>query len=260
MQLRLLTLLAACAPFVLADVKFTTPRAGASIPVGTLAIAWAEGSAEPPLSDLTTYSLFLCAGGNEEGTYHDVLAIVPNGNFQQGGNAAQGTITAGLGGSDKNAYFLRITSTSATGGSVTNFSPRFTLTGMTGGFDAPTKQAIAGLSGTNGPDTQNNVGAAAAGNTAGATGEFAIPFNEQTGLTRYAPMMAVPPTKITMKTKDPLFPKSSVKLATTFLPTATILTTVTAAQTYTPVMKENTVAPVAQPTDDMQKFLNRWKD
>ncbi|KAK3044644.1 hypothetical protein LTS18_000734, partial [Coniosporium uncinatum] len=131
----------------------------------------------------------------------------------------------------------------ATGGTVITYSPRFTLTGMTGAFPAAIQTAIAaGGLGTAGPNPVLNEAAAAdpATGTAIATGAFAVPFNEQTGLTRYAPMMAIPPTKITKSVATPLFPKSSVKIATTYLPTPSIDTTVTAPQTMTISMKENT--------------------
>jgi len=171
----------------------------------------------------------------------------------------------------------------STGGTVITFSPRFTLTGMTGVFPAAIQPAIAaGGLGTAGPDSVVNAAAAAnpaTGTAAGAAGAFAVPFNEQTGLTRYAPMMSIPPTKITKSVATPLFPTSSVKIATTYLPIGTVDTTVTAPQTMTISMRENPVrsrsarlretvtdafdqaAPVALPNEgDMKKYLKRWED
>lgn len=66
MLLKLLTLLAALAPYVFADVEFTSPSAGATVAGGrTLTIEWKDSGDEPPISDLTSYELFLCAGGND---------------------------------------------------------------------------------------------------------------------------------------------------------------------------------------------------
>jgi hypothetical protein len=155
-------------------------------------------------------------------------------------------------------------SVAATGGTVINYSSRFTITGMTGVFPASVLTGLKTVSGTDGPATENSVGQAAVGaadvNT-GAQGSFAIPFAEQTGPFRYASMQVVPPTKITKKTKTPVNPTSPYTLATTFLPAATtIQSTVTEQVTWSYSQIENTVGAASMPTDDMQKFLNRWKD
>jgi hypothetical protein len=62
----LLTVVSLCA----ADVKFTSPPAGATLDGGgVLTVEWEESGDEPSISDLSTFELFLCAGGNEEGSY-----------------------------------------------------------------------------------------------------------------------------------------------------------------------------------------------
>lgn len=66
MLIRLFVLLAAVAPHAFADVEFTTPSAGATEAGGqVLKVAWKESGTSPPISDLLTYQLFLCAGGND---------------------------------------------------------------------------------------------------------------------------------------------------------------------------------------------------
>ena len=70
MLFRLLLLLAAVAPHAFADVKFTSPSAGATSVGGQLLqIAWQESGTAPPITDLQSYQLFLCAGGNEAGSF-----------------------------------------------------------------------------------------------------------------------------------------------------------------------------------------------
>ena len=63
----------------------------------------------------------------------------------------------------------------------------------------------------------------------------------QTGLTRYAPMQPVPGTKVTATNTKPMFPTSSVRMATTRLPIPSQATTLTATQTFSTKMIENTV-------------------
>lgn len=130
---------------------------------------------------------------------------------------------------------------------------------MTGVFPANIKAAAEAVSGTDGPAKVNNAAQAPINAQPGAE-QFTVPFGEQTGNVRYAPMMKVPPTKITKKNKAPLYPTSSYSVAKTFLPIATIATTITQSQTFSVSSRENTAAPAALPTDDMAKFLARWKD
>jgi hypothetical protein len=54
-------------------------------------------------------------------------------------------------------------------------------------------------------------------------------------------MQGVPPTKITVKNYTPLHPTSAYKIATTFLPTATVQLTQTQSQTFSVKSMENTV-------------------
>ena len=70
MLFRLLVLLAAVAPYTFADVQFTSPSAGATSVGGQLLqIAWKDSGTAPPISDLQSYQLFLCAGGNTAGSF-----------------------------------------------------------------------------------------------------------------------------------------------------------------------------------------------
>ncbi|TKA81823.1 hypothetical protein B0A49_00587 [Cryomyces minteri] len=262
MLLRLLPVLAALTPFALADVQFTSPAAGATLPGGgAISVAWKDSGSAPALSALTSYQLFLCAGGNDGTNYIQLAAVTTQGTFAAG-NVAQGTVAAGIGGNTKNAYFLKMISVATQGGTITNFSPRFTLTGMTGVFPPNVIAGLATVTGTDGPATVDAIAnAPAAGGAAGAApAAYTVPYNLQTGLTRYAPMQPVPPTKITKKNPTPLFPTSAYTIATTWMARPTMVTTLTLSRTFSVSSRENTAAPASQPTGDMAKFLARWKD
>jgi hypothetical protein len=61
-----LVALTALAPLVSADVEFTLPKAGDLLDAGsTITVEWKESKTEPLLTDLLTYQLFLCWGGND---------------------------------------------------------------------------------------------------------------------------------------------------------------------------------------------------
>jgi len=145
--------------------------------------------------------------------------------------------------------FLKIISVATAGGTITNYSPRFSLTGMTGSFPPNVLAGLKTVSGTAGPATENNVAAANPG--AGAGGPqgagFAVPYTLQTGLTKYAPMQPQPPTKITAKNASPLWPTSSVTFAQTWLPRPSQVTTFTQSLTYSMSSRENTVRKLSRP-------------
>ena len=70
MLMRFLPLLAVMAPYAFADVQFTSPSAGATVAGGTtLDVEWEDSGDKPPISQMTTYELFLCAGGNDEDNF-----------------------------------------------------------------------------------------------------------------------------------------------------------------------------------------------
>lgn len=123
-----------------------------------------------------------------------------------------------------------------------NYSNRFTLTGMTGTFSTTVAAAVKAVSGTSGPPTVNNV-ASNVPTTGTAAGDdaWAVPYNLQTGLTKYAPMQPVPPTAITATNTSPLWPTSAVQFATTFLPLPSQVTTLTQTNTYSISSRANTV-------------------
>jgi hypothetical protein len=138
--------------------------------------------------------------------------------------------------------FLQMTSVNADGGSVINYSSRFTLTGMTGTFTQDVTTALETVTGTTGPPTQ--LIAAAGAQSAG--GEYGIPYNQQTGLTKYAPMQPLPPHTITQQNTSPLWPTSSVSIATTFLPIPSVQTTITQGATWVFSSHQNTVSSLVQ--------------
>lgn len=155
--------------------------------------------------------------------------------------------------------FLGMISTATAGGTVTSFSSRFTLTGMTGVFSAAVTTALADVSGTSGPADINAVANAAAGAATGTADEgvYGTPYTAQTGLTKYAPMQPVPPTAITATNTSPLWPTSSVVLASTFLPIPSIVTTITQANTFSVSSHANTVCFASDGRIDWGQILTR---
>lgn len=116
-----------------------------------------------------------------------------------------------------------------------------------------------------------------------AVDQHTVPFGEQTGLTKYAPMPKSAGTTIATRSATPQYPPFPYSIATVYLGAPTVQYTDMAYATWTAHSIENTVcltlstlrcfikmltfrslqaAPAPQPTLDkrMQKWLDRWKD
>lgn len=262
MILRLSLLLASFLSTVLADVLFTSPKAGAVVAGGdTIKIEWKESGDPPLLATFLNYQLFLCAGGNEAGSFVrptpasltpklirvspqlPLKTLVTTGDFKKG-NTASAAVEIGLGADVDNAYFIKMIS-AAPGGSIINYSARFTLSGMTGKFPASVEPGLKAITGTDGPPTENSIVSdqQGGGNAPVPAGEadFAITYTMQTGVMRYAPMPGVPPTKITKAYDGPVYPTSAVQFANTRMPLPVQKTTATQENTFKAQSRENTV-------------------
>jgi Yeast cell wall synthesis protein KRE9/KNH1 len=155
-------------------------------------------------------------------------------------------VEVGLGESVENAYFIKMIS-AAQGGSVVNYSGRFSISGMTGKFPDSVAVGLKSVTGTDGPATENNIQSnqQGGGNAPGVGGDFGITYTMQTGAMKYAPMPKLVPSKITAKNPKPIYPTSAVQFAATFLPIPVQKTTVTQSFTFSVASVENTVCPYA---------------
>ena len=102
MQLLHLSLLLAVPFLALADVEVIAPPAGQAVPAGTIQIAWKDSGKAPSISDLTTYSINLCAGGNEQDTFSCTLATLQSGATFAEGSKASGDVPAAAGDNSAN--------------------------------------------------------------------------------------------------------------------------------------------------------------
>jgi len=264
MILRTIALLTALLSLASAYPVVTAPAAGDTITGLSLSISWKDNNESPTISDLANYQIFLCAGGNDDDNFIQLATLVSAGDYADG-NKATATFTAGIGANEKNAYFLKIVS-AATGGTIINYSDRFTLSSVDGVFTAVVTEGLQTVTGTAGPATVNDITAVQAGdpgNSAPAAGasEYNVPYTMQTGTIRYAPMPPMAQTKITAKNASPQWPTSSYTVYKTNVGPPNAATTQTAVLSFSTSSRENTAAAAGQPTDAaMQKFLERWKD
>lgn len=138
--------------------------------------------------------------------------------------------------------YIKIVATPKKGaGLLTVYSERFSSSGSTGTFSPAFIAAMKDVTGTSGPKDVDATTGDKADATKPGDDEYDVEYTMQTGLTRYAPMQPVPATKITKKDAKPLYPTSSVKIATKHLPTPVAQITITQSQTHKASSMENTV-------------------
>lgn len=95
-----LVFLVASAPLAFADVEFTIPAAGASVPGGVaFTITWKDSGDAPSIGDLSAYQFFLFSGSN---TAPQQLYALANAAFSDG-NTVTATIPTTIGGAGVNA-------------------------------------------------------------------------------------------------------------------------------------------------------------
>jgi hypothetical protein len=142
------------------------------------------------------------------------------------------------------------------GGQYIVYSDRFAFTGMTGKniLNPTVKKAATDVTGTAGPASEDNLNDADPAAATGAGGLYDVEYTMQTGITRYAPMQPVPGTKITATNTKPRYPTSSVRIAKSKLPIPSQVTTLTATQTFSTKMRENTVRPQKTGTKHIWPF------
>lgn len=181
---------------------------------------------------------------------------IPIATFTDKGDPTQSSYTAtisdlSVGGNKANAYFLRTIGV-APGGTVINYSSRFTLSDMTGQFSAAVIAGLAKVSGTAGPATQNNiVSPQNAGPQASvAGGAFGVAYTLQTGPIRYAPMAVQAPSQITAKGNARQYPTSGYSVwMRSGMPGPNASQTVTQPYTYSTHSVEPTVSTHSIPSN-----------
>ncbi|KAJ5824439.1 hypothetical protein N7447_006779 [Penicillium robsamsonii] len=95
-----------------------------------------------------------------------------------------------------------------------------------------------------------------------AVNQHTVPYGEQTGSIKYAPMPKSAGTTIATRSATPQYPPFPFSIATAYLGAPTVQYTDTAFATWTANSIENTAAPAPAPTLDkrMQNWLDRWND
>ncbi|KAJ6263160.1 hypothetical protein Dda_1721 [Drechslerella dactyloides] len=248
------------------EVVFTAPVSGKAFPANkAFSVTWSDDGNDPKILTSSAFTLDLCTGSNAN--ILPLTTLVAGQTFSTAAGTVPVTVISTLAGPGA-FYFLRITWTTADG-TVVNYSDRFSVTGMVGTW-SPAQLAANGAGDTDRPPAVHPAAAAAKAPDP-AAGQYGIPYNQQTGAIKYAPMqprlvltaivgVLRPGSKITAKNMKRLNPTSAYTIFTTKGPQPLATTTITQPITYQQTTVVNEAAPAPMPDDDMAKFLNRWKD
>lgn len=246
-MLPLLPILLCLLSTVIADVSIKSPEAGATYSASggavLVQIKW-EDDGDDLTTDLTTvksYTISLCSGSNDKISCFKTILL--------SGTVSGNLYTASIKSTDAPSgnFFFQILASFPTGTSI-HYSERFTLSGMSG---SATTQVLDGspvtlvLTDTEAaPSPQVSVGD---DNKPLDSASFLVPYTEQTGKTRYAPMQLQPGTTVTMTAWTRQFPTSSVLYALTFMSKPYQKTTKTPGWSYTMMSAPNWASPATYP-------------
>ncbi|ODV79206.1 cell wall synthesis protein KRE9 precursor [Suhomyces tanzawaensis NRRL Y-17324] len=237
---------------VLADVDIQKPEAGDSFSASggdvTVSLEWKDDSDDSEdadsLDNVSGYTISLCTGSNSE--IECFLQLEQNQKIE--GNKYSATIKASDAPSGN--FFFQIYTEFAKGW-TNHYSPRFALTGMSGPKSAtitingaPTLVSLDVSASGKEPDPQLSAGDGTSINSA----SFTIPYTEQTGKSKFAPMQTQPGSTITATTWSRQYPTSSVSYFSKLGGTANVRTTITPGWSYTPKSAVNAASVAPFPT------------
>lgn len=209
--------------------------------VSGLVIPFQDDGKSPLFGEISSTKVLLCTGSNAE-----INCLATVNTFTP--TASQKSVTINLvpyqSLASNGRYFFQFYSTATAGGFTIHYTPRFSMTGMTG-----TLQATDGGD-TSPPDPQINVGSTNNANSDSILlASQKIPYTAQTGRTRYAPMQMQPGSKVTYPLKaSHRFPTSAVSYFTDYKSKPYVVTTTTPPWSYTITQGPNWAATQPDPT------------
>lgn len=233
------------AKLILGDVGFSSPKQGDSFAASggnvQFTVAWSDtslsGSDQFSLDNAESFTLSLCTGLNTQ-----IQCINPPifkaktfSDYSYDVSIPSSLIASGW-------WYVQMYTLFKDKSSTISYSSRFQITGMTG----PTLTYIVTATGA-APAGQTSA-TGAAGATTYDSRSFTIPYTEQTGSYRFAPMQTQPGSKITVTTWTPRYPTSSYSAFASAAGPPRIVSTVTPGWDYTPESAVNWASVAPFPT------------
>lgn len=243
--MQILTSLVLLISFILsvnADVSITLPKAGSSFSgsggSAAFTVSWVDSTSDDTdqfsLSNAKTFTISLCYGPSS--------AIAGCVLLMKNTALTKYTYDASIQSSafPNGWYFVQVYTTFSDSSTTIQYSGYFQLTGMSG------PSTITATATGAAPQAQTSVAGGAGTDVNSAS--FSMPYTEQTGRTKYAPMQTQPGSTITATTWAPRFPTSSVTYYLSASPSPNCHSTITPGWDYTATSEINMAAVAPYPT------------
>lgn len=208
-------------------------------------IKWDDDGLSPSADSFTSLTVVLCTGSNSN--IQAVLTIASG--ISPDSKSYSASIPVGVGASG--VYFIQLYAVYPSGYSI-HYTSRFELDSMTGSVK-PT-----GLLNDNAPPAVQKVNNNGANNDGEATNtltlpadiskSFTVPYPQQTGLIKFAPMQSQPGLTVTKLLWSRKYPTSAVTYYTTRRASLDCLSTVTPGWNYDRISLPNGASPAENPT------------
>lgn len=231
---------------VFADVSISTPGTGKTFSgsSGTVSInvTWvddtSDSSDDTSLDGVSSYAIVLCTGSstNIKSVYSFTTTLLKTAT----------TYDAELDSTDvpDGYYFIQVYAKFSLGYTI-HYTPRFKLTGMEGTATFTFAASLLSVTG-DAPSPQLDVGGDAT--SAIDSKSFTVPYTEQTGRTRYAPMQTQPGSSISHSMYSTRHATSAYTPYSSLSPSPNVYSTITPGWSYTVTSVYNTAAVAAYPT------------
>jgi hypothetical protein len=213
-------------------VKFTANGNDVVIPV-----TWQDDGTDPKDDQISSYVFTLCTGPNT--AIHALQQIAKIESSDMSVPAYNAIFDSSL--ATDGLFYIQVYCQLSNGGYLIRYTNRFQLAGMTGSYQA----SGSGVAPTGETHDQQDAEAAAQKISA----SFSVPYTEQTGSTRYAPMQMQPDSTITATAWSRRFPSSAVTYYSTFHSSPNVLSTVTPGWSYTMNSFFNYATPAPFPSE-----------
>lgn len=219
-----------------ADVAVVLPIGGrtfeasdGSVPI---TIGWIDDQSFPDLSkNIKSYTISLVSGPNSkiEAIAKLAAAISPD-DITLDGIIYKYTLSIPADVAASGVFFIQVFATGSFGYTI-HYSDRFTITGLTGTITPTTAGAV-----TTPPDAQYSIHTGTSSVATINSASFKIPYYDQSGVSKFAPMQTQPHGSVTNPTATwtRRFPTSSVSYFTSAVPGSknTVKTTITPGWSY----------------------------
>ncbi|WPK24776.1 hypothetical protein PUMCH_002067 [Australozyma saopauloensis] len=230
---------------VVADVSITKPTAGQSFSgLGgtTITVLWIDDTSDSDsklsLSKVTKYSIVLCTGSNNNiNAVKSYTTTLPADSLTYDMKIQSSDVPNGI-------YFVQVYAQFADGFTI-HYTPRFTLTGMSGLANTLTFPTALLTATGDVPQAQLQVGGT---QVSVDSHSFTVPYTLQTGKTRYAPMQTQPGTQVTYTMYSTRLPTSAYTPYSSLSPSPNVYSTITPGWSYAVTSLFNTAAIAAYPT------------